>query len=53
MHQNVIIRTRVGTELVNPDFVTLAKAHGFYGERVKTKDFAAFARACDLTLVQF
>ncbi len=50
MHQERNYPERVsGTELVNPDFVTLAKAYGFYGERVKkTKDFAAaFARACD------
>ena len=50
MHQERHYPKRVsGTELVNPDFVTLAKAYGFYGERVeKTEDFAAaFARACD------
>jgi acetolactate synthase-1/2/3 large subunit len=50
MHQERHYPERVsGTELVNPDFVTLAKAYGFYGERVeKTEDFAAaFARACD------
>jgi acetolactate synthase-1/2/3 large subunit len=49
MHQERNYPERVsGTELVNPDFVTLAKAYGFYGERVEnTADFAdAFARAC-------
>jgi acetolactate synthase-1/2/3 large subunit len=48
MHQERHYPERVsGTELANPDFVTLAKAYGFYGERVeKTADFAdAFARA--------
>ena len=48
MHQERHYPARVsGTELANPDFVTLAKAYGFYGERVeKTADFAdAFARA--------
>jgi len=48
MHQERHYPERVsGTELVNPDFVTLAKAYGFYGERVeKTADFVdAFARA--------
>ena len=37
-----------GTEMVNPDFVALARAYGFYGERVAdAKDFAgAFERAC-------
>ena len=36
MHQERYYPERVsGTELVNPDFVTLAKAYGFYGERVK------------------
>ena len=48
MHQERDYPTRVsGTELVNPDFVGLANAYGFYGERVeKTADFkAAFARA--------
>ena len=50
MHQEREYPARVsGTELVNPDFVTLAKAYGFYGERVEnTADFAgAFARARD------
>ena len=43
MHQERNYPERVsGTELVNLIFVTLAKAYGFYGERVeKTKDFAA------------
>ena len=36
MHQERHYPERVsGTELVNPDFVTLAKAYGFYGERVR------------------
>ena len=36
-----------GTEMINPDFVMLARAYGFHAERVaKTEDFpAAFARA--------
>jgi acetolactate synthase-1/2/3 large subunit len=36
-----------GTEMVSPDFAALARAYGFYGERVeRTADFpAAFARA--------
>ncbi|WGI20388.1 thiamine pyrophosphate-dependent enzyme [Amylibacter sp. IMCC11727] len=36
-----------GTEIVNPDFVQLAKAYGFWGTRIeKTEDFAeAFATA--------
>ncbi|MHA6263829.1 thiamine pyrophosphate-dependent enzyme [Arenibacterium sp. CAU 1754] len=36
-----------GTDMVNPDFATLAKAYGFHGERVETTDdfAAAFARA--------
>lgn len=36
-----------GTTMVNPDFVTLAKAYGYHAERVETTaDFpAAFARA--------
>ena len=39
---------RSGTDLVNPDFVALARAYGFYGERVAdAKDFAgAFERVC-------
>ena len=37
------------TDLVNPDFATLARAYGMHGERVEaTEDFAAaFARACE------
>jgi acetolactate synthase-1/2/3 large subunit len=37
----------VGTDIVNPDFVTLAQAYGFYAEQVtNTQDFAgAFERA--------
>lgn len=40
-----------GTELVNPDFVQLAKAYGFWGARVeKTEEFAvAFATATKKT----
>ena len=36
-----------GTDMINPDFVMLARAYGFHAERVaKTEDFpAAFARA--------
>ena len=36
-----------GTDMINPDFVTLAKAYGFHAERVaSTEDFAgAFERA--------
>ncbi len=36
-----------GTDMVNPDFVALARAYGFHAERVeRTEDFpAAFARA--------
>ncbi|MCB1384546.1 MAG: thiamine pyrophosphate-binding protein [Nitratireductor sp.] len=48
MHQERHYPARVsGTELQNPDFVQLARAYGFHGERVeKTADFAAaFARA--------
>jgi acetolactate synthase-1/2/3 large subunit len=50
MHQERHYPERVsGTELINPDFVTLAKAYGFYSERVeKTEDFAAaYKRACE------
>ena len=38
-----------GTTLVNPDFVALAHAYGFYGERVAdAQDFdGAFARVCE------
>ena len=49
MHQELHYPERVsGTDLVNPDFVKLAEAFGFYGERVeKTEDFVyAFERAC-------
>lgn len=48
MHQEREYPGRVsGTAIVNPGFATLAKAYGFYGERVeKTADFAAaFERA--------
>ncbi len=47
-HQEREFPTRVsGTDMVNPDFVALAQAHGFHAERVRaTADFAAaFARA--------
>jgi len=49
MHQERDYPARVsGTDVVNPDFVALAKAYGFHAERVEgTEDFpAAFARAC-------
>jgi acetolactate synthase I/II/III large subunit len=48
-HQEREYPARVsGTDMVNPDFVALAKAYGFHAERVEaTGDFpAAFARAC-------
>ncbi len=48
-HQEREYPARVsGTDMVNPDFVALAKAYGFHAERVDvTQDFpAAFARAC-------
>ena len=48
-HQEREYPARVsGTDMVNPDFVALAQAHGFHAERVEaTADFpAAFARAC-------
>jgi acetolactate synthase-1/2/3 large subunit len=48
-HQEREFPARVsGTDMVNPDFVQLAQAHGFHAERVEaTADFpAAFARAC-------
>ncbi|AHL75108.1 thiamine pyrophosphate-binding protein [Stutzerimonas stutzeri] len=48
MHQEREYPGRISaTELVNPDFVALAKAFGAYAERVdRTEDFAAaFARA--------
>ena len=47
-HQERNYPARVsGTELVNPDFVTLASAYSFHAERVsRTEDFAAaFGRA--------
>lgn len=47
-HQERHYPARVsGTEMVNPDFVQLARAHGFHAERVEaTADFAAaFDRA--------
>ena len=48
LHQEFHFPGRVvSTDLVNPDFVALAKAYGAYAEKVeKTEDFeAAFARA--------
>jgi acetolactate synthase-1/2/3 large subunit len=48
MHQERTYPGRVsGTELVNPDFAALARAHGGHGERVeRTGDFpAALERA--------
>ena len=48
MHQERLFPGRVvGTDLVNPDFVALARAFGAYGELVsRTADFpAAFERA--------
>ena len=48
MHQERHYPKRVsGTDLVNPDFVALAQAYGFYAERVSlTSEFAdAFSRA--------
>jgi len=47
-HQERTYPARVsGTDMVNPDFVLLARAYGFHAERVsQTADFpAAFARA--------
>jgi acetolactate synthase-1/2/3 large subunit len=47
-HQERNYPTRVsGTTIKNPDFVALARAYGFHGERVEsTRDFApAFGRA--------
>lgn len=47
-HQEREYPVRVsGTDMVNPDFVALARAYGFHAERVaRTEDFpAAFARA--------
>jgi acetolactate synthase-1/2/3 large subunit len=48
MHQEKHYPIRVsGTDIVNPDFVALARAYGCHAERVETTtDFAAaFARA--------
>lgn len=48
MHQEGRYPARVSfTDIENPDFVTLAQAYGFYGERItRTADFAAaFERA--------
>jgi acetolactate synthase-1/2/3 large subunit len=48
MHQERRFPRRVmGTDLVNPDFVALARAYGAHGERVEHADAfpAAFARA--------
>ena len=48
MHQERTYPHRVsGTDLINPDFVTLASAYGFHGERVANTDefSAAFGRA--------
>ncbi len=48
MHQERHYPRRVsGTDMINPDFVTLARAYGFHGERIeRTEDFAdAFSRA--------
>jgi acetolactate synthase-1/2/3 large subunit len=48
MHQERAYPSRVsGTDLVNPDFVALARAYGAHGELVeRTADFApAFERA--------
>lgn len=48
-HQERHYPARVsGTEMVNPDFVALAKAYGFHAERVATTD--AFAAAFDRAL---
>lgn len=47
-HQEREYPARVsGTEMVNPDFVLLARAHGFHAERVETTEgfAAAFGRA--------
>ena len=48
MHQERTFPGRIsGTEIANPDFVTLAKAYGFHAERVESTDefAAAFDRA--------
>ena len=50
MHQEREYPARVsGTAIVNPDYMAIAAAYGFHGERVTaTGQFAdAFARACD------
>jgi acetolactate synthase-1/2/3 large subunit len=50
MHQERDYPARVsGTELFNPDFVRLAEAYGWHGERIdRSEQFeAAFARALD------
>lgn len=49
MHQERHYPHRVsGTAIVNPDYLAIAAAYGFHGERVtRTKDFAvAYERAC-------
>ena len=49
MHQEREYPARVsGTEIVNPDYMAIAAAYGFHGERVTaTEQFAdAYARAC-------
>ena len=49
MHQEREYPARVsGTEIVNPDYMAIATAYGFHGERVTTTEqFAdAYARAC-------
>ncbi|MEX0502079.1 thiamine pyrophosphate-dependent enzyme [Alphaproteobacteria bacterium LSUCC0719] len=49
MHQERHYPTRVsGTEIVNPDYMAIAAAYGFHGERViRTEEFtAAWERAC-------
>jgi len=50
MHQEREYPERVsGTAIVNPDYMAIAAAYGFHGERVtETAQFAdAFARACE------
>ena len=49
MHQEREYPTRVsGTAIVNPDYMAIAAAYGFHGERVtETAQFAdAYQRAC-------
>ncbi|UCH42027.1 MAG: thiamine pyrophosphate-binding protein [Gammaproteobacteria bacterium] len=48
MHQEREYPTRViGTDMINPDFVALAEAHGAHGEMVgKTEDFEAAFERC-------